>query len=81
MTTMLELLDEVRHERRFQKEKWGDTHDEGHELDDWMRFIEQRMRRLHEEDGTAIPHRRRRYLVQIAALAIAAVEALEARDG
>lgn len=78
---MRELLKEVRNERLFQKHKWGDTHDEGHELDDWMRFIDERMRRLHEEDGMAIPHRRRRHLVQIAALAIAAVEALEARGG
>lgn len=80
MIKMRELLDEVRRERVYQKETWGDDHDQGHELSDWMRFIDQRLHKLNKQDGILTPPRRRRYFVQIAALAIAAIEALEARD-
>jgi len=80
MLKMRELLEEVAKERVWQKDRWGDEHDQGHELDDWMRFIDQRLHALHEQDGILTSTRRRLLFVKIAALAIAAVEALEARD-
>ena len=78
---MADILAQVRDERVWQKEKWGDEHDQGHELDDWLRFIDKRMHKLHDQDGILTSARRRVLFVKIAALAIAALEALEARDG
>ena len=79
MTRMHKIIDEVIEERLWQKEYWGDEHDQIHEADDWVRFIDQRLNVLH--DDIAIDSLRRRELfVHIAALAIAAIEAFELRD-
>lgn len=80
MTKMNELLEEVRRERVYQKEKWGDDHDLSHDTEDWLVLIDQRLRTLHDQQGEITPIRRRVLFVTIAALAIAATEALEARE-
>lgn len=77
---------EVAAERDRQDSKWGGPdHDDEHEPEDWLIFIEQRAARAGEMIGCPEeeqPEIRsdaeyRRQLVQIAALAIAAVESLD----
>jgi len=50
--------------------------DQGHELEDWLGLIDQRLDKLHKDEVlTAI--RCRFLLIKVAALAAAAIEALE----
>lgn len=79
-TKMHELLEEVHRERAYQKEKWGDSHDLNHDTEDWLVFIDKRLRTLHNQQDSLTPIRRRVLFVTVAALAIAAIEALEAND-
>lgn len=58
-------------ERERQRAKWGDAHDLMHPVSDWMALI---IERLGERDE-------RKALVEIAALAIAALDTLDSDDG
>ena len=78
MSKMLDLLSDVREERIWQKAHWGDEHDQDHEVTDWIAFIDQRLSTLNN-DGDLSKLRRRLLFVKIAALAVAAAEALEAK--
>ena len=71
-----DILEEIHDERRWQNQHWGAAHDQGHDLNEWLVLIDQRMRKLHH-DEVLTPLRRRFLLIKIAALAAAAVEALE----
>jgi hypothetical protein len=76
MSKMGDILDEVRGERLWQIKHWGQAHDQCHMLVDWLGLIDRRMRKLHS-DEVLTPLRRRFLLIKIAAIAAAAVEALD----
>jgi hypothetical protein len=72
------VLDEVQAERQRQDEKWGGPeHDSEHEMDEWLNLLNARRGlALHARyHGDSADYRRR--LIQIAALAVAAVEAFD----
>lgn len=76
MTKMGVILEEIAQERAWQTKHWGAAHDQGHELEDWLGLIDQRLDKLHKDEVlTAI--RCRFLLIKVAALAAAAIEALE----
>ena len=69
------ILREVKLERGRQDEKWGGpSHDDAHTVGDWARFIGQRVNELHSIPSA---QRQRELLIEVAALAIAATEALD----
>lgn len=76
MTKMSDILDEVGQERLWQMKHWGATHDQGHELEDWLSLIDRRLNKLHNDEALT-PIRRRLLLIKVAALAAAAIQALE----
>ncbi len=76
MSKLGEVLAEVHDERLWQIKHWGFACDQGHDLEEWLSLIDQRMKKLHS-DEVITPLRRRFLLIKIAALAAAAVEALE----
>lgn len=76
MTKMRDILEEVAVERIWQTAHWGAAHDQNHELEDWLSLIYLRMEKLHS-DEVLTPIRRRLLLIKVAALAAAAIEALE----
>ena len=76
MSKLGEVLAEMHDERLWQIKHWGPAHDQGHDLEDWLGLIDQRMTKLHG-DEVITPLRRRFLLIKIAALAAAAVEALD----
>lgn len=62
-------------ERMAQDRKWGGPkHDDAHEVSEWVVFIQEKLDRAEEADDDA-GYRRR--MVQVAALAVAAVESLD----
>ena len=79
MSKLGEVLAEVHDEREWQIKHWGAAHDQGHDLEDWLSLIDQRMLKLHG-DAAITPLRRRFLLIKIAALAAAAVEAFDNKD-
>lgn len=75
----MSVLNEIQEERNRQDEKWGGAgHDDEHDHQDWLDFIAERrtelMRCITQEDDRAFNRLYRRYMVEIAALAVAAVE-------
>lgn len=81
---------EVDAERERQDAKWGGpTHDDEHDPEDWIAWIEQRCSRADEmvgcpeeewpERGPEAEYRRN--LVQVAAVAIAAIESMDRIKG
>lgn len=88
MTNLSVILEQVRVEREAQDSQWGGpTHDEHHNLREWCGFIEDHVKRAKKAaasmrrgplDGIAI-HRDdfRKQMIEIAALAVAAVESID----
>lgn len=77
------VVEAVRMERDRQDMLWGPDHDDEHTTPDWWRFIDQRVPREHvdePEEGIAIviesEEVTQNKLVEVAALAIAALEAM-----
>lgn len=71
------VLAEVAKERERQDAKWGGPkHDDTHTLCDWAVFIFERMKRMMNYHGAADPMDRKN-LIQIAAIAVAAVESID----
>ncbi len=69
----IEVFDLIRDERARQDAKWGGPeHDDTHEPEDWADFIGARVVRIQLRMGND-----RQNLVQIAALAVAAIESLD----
>lgn len=75
------VIEQVIAERDRQDARWGGSaHDDTHSWDDWARFIDDRnvaAKRL----GPLNPAFARERLIQIAALAVAEVEAIDRRFG
>jgi hypothetical protein len=71
----MEIMQEISRERAKQDEQWGgQEHDDTHSPGDWFRFISYQVHRGSSGDSVGDMHKRRRRLVKIAALAIAALE-------
>lgn len=71
----MSVYDEIREERARQDEKWGGPeHDDEHSRDDWTCFIDDKTTDAENTENDA-DYRRR--LIQIAALAVAAIESLD----
>jgi hypothetical protein len=78
------VLSEIQAERKRQDEKWGGAgHDDEHDAQDWLDFIAERrtelMRYLTQDDDRAFNRLYRRYMVEIAALSVAAIESHDRR--
>ena len=72
----MSVYDEIRMERQRQDEKWGGPeHDDEHRPADWKRLLERRLRMAENAYLEANAHLHRYRLVQVAALAVAALEA------
>lgn len=69
------VYDEVSSERDRQDRKWGGRkHDDTHEPEDWERYIMKRIP-VESKDDSAF----RKRMIQIAALAVAAVQSFDRR--
>lgn len=85
--TRLRLYEQVELERLRQDKQWGGPeHDDQHELPHWDEYIERQMQKARdvwakEEDYTANYVGVRKRLVKIMALAAAAVESLDRKQG
>ena len=76
----MSVLDEVRQERQRQRSVWGAQHDRNHSWWDWQGLMRRRLRLVEPNQGSPekeTAKQRRRALIELAALAIAAVEANE----
>lgn len=73
-----DILGEVAIERVRQDEKWGGPdHDDEHDATDWCRYIEMR---LHSSNAGHTTGDSRRWFLEIAALAVAAIETIDRAD-
>ena len=76
----MSVSDEVRAERQRQRSRWGAKHDRNHSWWDWRGYMFLRLQLVQPNQGSPekeTAKRRRRALIELAALAIAAVEANE----
>ena len=72
------VLEEITRERARQELKWGGPeHDDTHSRADWINLIDERLAYPEEADECA---EYRKDMIEIAALAIAAVESLDRKD-
>jgi len=73
---MADVLAEVKAERKHQDEVWGGPeHDDEHATARWYELINERF----FDPGRTSPQQTRRLFIEIAALAVAAVESLDRR--
>ena len=70
----MSVSDEVRAERQRQRSRWGAKHDRNHTWWEWKGFMGLRLRLVEPQMP---PSKRRRALIELAALAISAIEANE----
>ena len=73
----MSVSDEVRAERQRQRSRWGAKHDQGHSWPDWRYLMGLRMALVGPQFNSEQIAERRRALIELAALAIAAIEANE----
>ncbi len=72
----LKALKSVFKERAKQDKQWGGpSHDDEHDTDDWLTYIEYQIKKL--GITSANPKKDRKRFVKIAALAIAAIESMD----
>ncbi|MCC6419517.1 MAG: hypothetical protein IT429_14890 [Gemmataceae bacterium] len=73
------VLAEVREERQQQDARWGGPeHDDRHSPWDWVAITVRHLGLAAEDGGQGVdPVRYRRQMIRVAALAVAAVEALD----
>lgn len=79
------VVDEVVLERRKQDAQWGGArHDDSHSMWDWLglikTFIFKADKAYSRYDGVEASSQVRRRLIQVAALCVAAVEAIDRRN-
>jgi hypothetical protein len=79
--SMASVLGEVMAERRAQDSEWGGpAHDDAHSEDKWVALLVRHLGLAVNDGGEAADLARyRRQMVRVAALAVAAVEALDRR--
>lgn len=75
VATLIEVLTQVANERDRQDERWGGPgHDDTHDGQDWVHLVEVRcVKALQAKSG----HAYRERMVQVAALAVAAVQSFD----
>jgi hypothetical protein len=74
----MSVYDEIQAERARQDDKWGGPeHDDQHDFHTWLRLLGERSGLARLCLGSEDPANYRRYLVQIAALAVAAAESFD----
>jgi len=72
MDPQVKVIAQIIQERRMQDRQWGGaTHDDEHSHDDWLKYI------LYQIDRSRFDEDRRARLIKVAALAVAAVEAID----
>jgi len=72
------IYEALQAERERQDKKWGGPeHDDEHTVDDWSLFIRERTDALTSSNAPAV----RRALIEIAALAVAAIESIDRKAG
>jgi hypothetical protein len=75
-STILEIIEE----RELQDKEWGGhDHDDKHDFYDWRTFIYKQLTLASMEGGQH--DRQRKRLLKVAALAVAAVEAMDRKGG
>lgn len=73
------ILDEIIQERKIQDAEWGgQRHDDTHDWYDWREIIYRQMMLMSMESDDA---RRRKRLIKVAAVAMAAVESIDRKYG
>lgn len=71
-----EIFEEISAERTRQDNIWGGPgHDDTHDISDWVLFIKEHARMA--DPLTPQPEESRRRLIEVAALAVAAIESLD----
>ena len=75
----MSVADEVRAERQRQRSRWGAAHDRNHSWYDWRGYMGERLSKVGPQHNQRDVVARRRALIELAALAIAAIEASDAR--
>ena len=73
----MSVSDEVRHERKRQRSKWGATHDSRHSWWDWKGMLQLRLNKVGPTHTGKEAKERRRALIELAAMCIAAIESNE----
>jgi hypothetical protein len=73
----MSVTSEVQAERKRQRSRWGAKHDRNHSWPDWHYLIGLRLSQVAPQFNKSGVIGRRRALVELAALAIAAIEANE----
>lgn len=78
---MSDVYQDIKYERTAQDAKWGgQAHDDEHSPEDWISFMETKLDQAYELIGTGEPDSDamyRRRMVQVAALAVAAIDAID----
>ncbi|MHA2063141.1 MAG: hypothetical protein ACXABY_02050 [Candidatus Thorarchaeota archaeon] len=76
---MEKILEDIRKEREYQVEKWGNDFDDKNTANDWVTYIT-----MYASAGArmdASPEEFRTAMVKVATLAVAALEAIDRNDG
>ena len=74
----MSIYTELKQERKHQDKKWGGPlHDDTHDEDDWEAFIHERLLGVPRFDGGLAHDPYRHRMIEIAALAIAAIESYD----
>jgi len=76
---MEKIFEEIKNEREYQDEKWGTEFDDKNTLNDWVSYIVTYAGRATEYDRTA--EEQRKYMIKVAALAVAALETFDRNNG
>jgi hypothetical protein len=77
MTKTDHVLVEVAGERVRQNEKWGPAHDDAHTPNEWVQLIHDYASWARVMNGMGNIAKERERLIQVAALAVAAVESMD----
>lgn len=81
-TNLISIVNEITDERARQDEKWGGPeHDDQHSTTEFCGFIQDYAAWARRMDQMNSPDKARRRLIQVAALAVAAVESIDRKNG
>jgi hypothetical protein len=79
---LIDILNEITNERARQDDKWGGAeHDDQHTTTEFCGFIQDYAAWARRMDQMNSPDKARRRLIQVAALAVAAVESIDRKTG
>ena len=76
---MDKILRQIEKERQYQTGRWGTSIDNGHSVNDWVAFIAGYAGRASDIHST--PEQQREFMVKVATLAVAAIEAFDRNGG